>query len=75
MKKGSMDFLGEEVTLEDDIDQLFAHLEQFEPPADFVHRVMDAVSRLPLPHIQSASEARQDTTDGLIVRHDHLPPS
>jgi hypothetical protein len=35
--------------LDDEIDQLFSHLEQFEPPADFVDRVMAEVSRLP-PH-------------------------
>ena len=34
-------------TLDDEIDQLFSHLEQFEPPADFVDRVMAEVSRLP----------------------------
>jgi hypothetical protein len=34
---------------DDDIDELFLQLEQFEPPADFVDRVMGSISRLPLP--------------------------
>lgn len=33
----------------DDIDKLFSHLEQFDPPADMVGRIMDAVNHLPLP--------------------------
>ncbi len=41
--------------LDDEIDQLFSHLEQFEPPADFVDRVMAEVSHLPLPQFISNS--------------------
>jgi hypothetical protein len=40
---------------DDEIDQLFSHLEQFEPPADFVERVMAKVSRLPLPQFRQTS--------------------
>jgi len=40
-------------TLDDEIDQLFSHLEQFEPPVDFVDRVMAEVFRLPLPQFRS----------------------
>ena len=43
-------------TSDNEIDQLFSHLEQFEPPADFVDRVMAEVSRLPLPQFMSTSE-------------------
>ena len=40
-------------TSDDEIDQLFSHLEQFEPPVDFVDRVMAEVLRLPLPQFRS----------------------
>lgn len=32
-----------------DVDALFSQLETIKPPADMVERVMNAVSRLPLP--------------------------
>lgn len=32
-----------------DVDTLFSQLETIKPPADMVERVMNAVSRLPLP--------------------------
>ena len=38
----------------DEIDELFSHLEQFEPPADFVDRVMAEVSR---PGVSMAKQA------------------
>jgi hypothetical protein len=47
-------------TSDDKIDELFSHLEQFEPPADFVDRVMAKVSRLPLPQFMSTSIADND---------------
>lgn len=47
-------------TSDDEIDQLFSHLEQFEPPADFVDRVMAEVSRLPLPQFMSTSKVDDD---------------
>jgi hypothetical protein len=30
------------------VDELFSHLDQLKPPSDFGHRVMQAISRLPL---------------------------
>lgn len=54
-------------TLDDEIDQLFSHLEQFEPPANFVDRVMAEVSRLPLP--QFISNSRVDGEECLLERH------
>jgi hypothetical protein len=53
-------------TSDDEIDQLFSHLEQFEPPADFVGRVMAEVSRLPLPQFMSTSIADGEEC---VVRH------
>ncbi len=47
-------------SLDDEIDQLFSHLEQFEPPADFVDRVMAEVSRLPLPQCISTLTGEGD---------------
>jgi hypothetical protein len=51
---------------DDELDQLFSHLERFEPPADFVDRVMADVLRLPLP--QFISPSRVDG-DGCFVDH------
>ena len=53
-------------TLNDEIDQLFSHLEQFEPPANFVDRVMTEVSRLP-PHQFMPTSVVDDEECG--VRH------
>jgi hypothetical protein len=47
-------------TSDDKIDELFSHLEQFEPPADFVDRVMAEVLRLPLPQFMPTSIADND---------------
>jgi len=53
-------------TSKDEIDQLFSYLEQFEPPADFVNRVMAEVSRLPLPRLMPTSIADGDEC---LIRH------
>jgi hypothetical protein len=39
---------------ENDVDRLFAHLEQCEPPVDMVERIMAAVACLPLPQVHQA---------------------
>lgn len=59
-------FEGDSIS-DDEIDQLFSHLEQFEPPANFVDRVMAEVSRLPLP--QFISTSRADGDECLIECH------
>ena len=59
--------------LGDDIDQLFSHLEQFEPPADFVERVMAEVSRLPLP--QFIPTSMMDSNECTVRYHQHMPPA
>ncbi len=57
----------------DEIDELFSRLEQFEPPADMVARIMGAVSQLPLP--QSGPTTPQQTLDGLVVNKCDQQPS
>lgn len=49
MEKISSDFLVEDTEVDNDIDELFFQLEQFQPPADMVERIMNAVAQLPLP--------------------------
>ncbi len=52
---------------DEDIDELFSHLEQFTPPDDFVNRVMNVISQLPLPqHIHQPIE-QGDEQSGLVV--------
>lgn len=58
---------------DDDIDQLFSHLEQFEPPADFVNRVMAEVSRLPLP--QFIPTSLMDSDECTVRYRRHIPPA
>ncbi len=58
----------------EDLDKLFSQLEQFEPPADMVGRIMDAVNKLPPPWaFQPTSTSHDD--EGLLVRYDHKQPS
>jgi hypothetical protein len=54
---------------DDDIDQLFSHLEQFEPPTNFVDCVMAEVSRLPLPQFLSPSIVDSDECTVSYRRH------
>ncbi len=56
----------------DDLDALFNHLEPFEPPADMVERIMDAVAKLPLPQILPRTPSDKD---GLLIQHDDKLPS
>ncbi len=61
-------------TSEDDIDELFSQLEQFQPPKDFVQRVMQAVSKLPLPQVVTEN-TESIAGEGLIVHRENVPPS
>ncbi|HTK08141.1 MAG TPA: hypothetical protein VL485_13300 [Ktedonobacteraceae bacterium] len=54
---------------DDEIDELFNHLEQFEPPASLVASIMTTVSQLP-PHSQW-SALTPDESDIVIVHGDH----
>jgi hypothetical protein len=58
-----------------DIDALFAQMEQFKPPADFVNRVMQAVSRLPLPQLEQSDVGHLWGNEGPLVHHEHKQPS
>jgi hypothetical protein len=59
----------------EDVDYVFSHLGQLNPPVDFVHRVMQAISRLPLPQmLQPGDELTWDDEDS-IVHHEHKQPS
>ncbi|HEY4387649.1 MAG TPA: hypothetical protein VGN34_24610 [Ktedonobacteraceae bacterium] len=53
----------------DELDELFNHLEQFEPPASLVASIMTTVSQLP-PHSQ-LSTLTSDESDRVIVHSDH----
>lgn len=75
IKEGAMMMYFSQISFEedkrsdDDIDQLFSHLEQFEPPVDFVERVMAEVSRLPLPQCISTSLVGTDESTVRYRRH------
>jgi hypothetical protein len=60
---------GDDNALDDEIDQLFSHLEQFEPPADFVDRVMAEVSRLPPRRFMPTSVIDDDEYMVRYLRH------
>ncbi len=40
---------------DNDVDRIFARLEQCEPPSDMIERIMAAVVRLPLPEAHKVS--------------------
>ncbi len=58
-----------------DIDRVFSQLEQLKPPTDFVNRVMQAISRLPLPQMLQPGVELSWDDDDLIVHHEHKRPS
>lgn len=55
---------------DDELDELFSHLEQFEPPASLVASIMTTVSQLP-PHAQLSALA-PDESAIVTVHSDHL---
>ncbi len=48
------EILIDDITDDNDVDRIFAHLEQCEPPLDIVERVMAAVAQLPSPKVYKA---------------------
>lgn len=60
---------------DEDVDKVFSQLGQLKPPIDFVNRVMQAVSRLPLPQVLQPSAELSWDDDDLIVHHEHKRPS
>lgn len=74
MKHFAQDSFGDDPP-DGDVDEVFSRLDQLKPPADFVNRVMQAISRLPLPQMfQPGAELDWDD-EGLIVHHEHKRPS
>ena len=60
---------------DEDVDKVFSQLGELRPPPDFVNRVMQAISRLPLPQmLQPGAELPWDD-DGPVVHHEHKRPS
>ena len=49
MKNTSVNFLLNDIEADDEIDELFSHLEQCVPPVDMVARIMEAAAQLPQP--------------------------
>jgi hypothetical protein len=75
MKHFAQDSCGDDFPCDEDVDEIFSRLDQLKPPADFVNRVMQAISRLPLPQmLQPSGELAWDDED-LIVHHEHKRPS
>ena len=60
---------------DEDVDRVFSQLDQLKPPIDFVNRVMQAVSRLPLPQVLQPNAELSWDDDDLIVHHERKRPS
>ena len=67
--------LADDVTADDEIDDLFSQLEQIEPPPSLVECIMQSVGQMPPLREQAKPLLFCDDADGLIVRSDHLSPS
>lgn len=63
----------EDVSSEDEIDELFSHLLQIEPPATLVDDILATVARLPLP--QEMEKMTWDDVEGLVARNKRQMPS
>lgn len=80
MKYFPQALLADDVT-SDDIDNIFSQLQQIEPPPSLVERIMQSVSKIPLPQERPDAQERTDSSifwdniDGLVVRKNHLLPS
>ena len=63
---------------EDDIDTLFTHLRQLEPPDEVITRILTYIGRLPKPGALSSStpQARVDEEDRqLVIRNEWRDPA
>ena len=66
MKHVAQNFFEDKDPESEDIDHVFSQLDQLKPPEDFVHRVMQAISRLPLPQmLQPGGERTWDDEDAI----------
>jgi hypothetical protein len=59
----------------EDMEDVFSRLGQLNPPTDFVDRVMQTVSRLPLPQLLQSDDEQTWDEEDLIVHHEHKRPS
>jgi hypothetical protein len=75
MKHFPRDSFGDDLPDDEDVDKIFSRLDQLKPPADFVNRVMLAVSRLPLPQMLQPGAGLSWDDEDLIVHHEHKRPS
>ncbi len=79
MRDKPQESIDDDLSAQDDIDEIFSHLEHFEPPVDFVDRVMDAIARLPLPQIPPLDSPvvlqDADNEPELTVQRKDLQPS
>jgi hypothetical protein len=76
MKHFVQDSFEDDLPDDEDVDKLFSQLEQFSPPADLVKRVMQAVSRLPLPQmLQPDTQHCWDDEEELLIHHEYKRPS
>ena len=63
----------EDMSSEDEIDQLFSQLLQIEPPTTLVDDILATVARLPLP--QYMDKMTWDDVEGLVARNKKQQPS
>ncbi len=75
MKPFAQDSFEDDFPNDGGVDELFSRLDQLKPPTDFVHRVMQAISRLPLPQMLQPGVELSWDDDDLIVHHEHKRPS
>lgn len=63
----------EDVSSDDEIDELFSQLLQIEPPPTLVDDILATVARLPLP--QEMDPMTWDDVEGLVARNKIQTPS
>lgn len=63
----------EDMSSEDEIDELFSQLLQIEPPTTLVDDILATVARLPLP--QDMEPMTWDDVEGLIIQQKTQQPS
>ncbi len=63
----------EDMSPEDEIDELFSRLLQIEPPATLVDDILASVAQLPLP--QEMQSMTWDDVEGLVVHNKAQQPS
>ena len=59
----------------EDLDLVFSQLDQLNPPSDFVQRVMQAVSRLPLPQMLQSNDQLTWDDENPTIHPEHKQTS